>query len=389
MTGDTPWVLHVDLDEFIAAVEVLRRPELAGRPVVVGGRGDPTERGVVATANYAAREFGVGSGMPLRVAVRKCPEAVFLPVDKPAYEAASQEVMATVSTLRWGGARVAVQVLGWDEAFVGPAPASHHPSDDPVEVAEALRARVLAATQLTCCVGIGDNVLRAKLATGLAKATRDPALRAEGSVGTAVATVTEQDWFPLFGERPTTALWGIGGKTAQKLSAIGIETVAQLAAADATTLAATFGPTTGPWLGRLGRGQASTTVDPTPWVARGHSREETFQSDLVDRATIEAEIRRIAGRVADDIAAENRPAIRVELKIRLAPFITLIRSHKLPQPSSDPELLGAEAVALLERLDQRDRDRPVRLLGVRLEMADPADYNQEVERRQRRGSQRE
>jgi DNA polymerase IV len=93
------WVLHVDLDQFIAAVEVLRRPELAGRPVVVGGRGDPTERGVVSTASYEAREYGVGSGMPLRMAARKCPDAVFLPVDAPVYEAASAQVMATLRTL--------------------------------------------------------------------------------------------------------------------------------------------------------------------------------------------------------------------------------------------------------------------------------------------------
>jgi len=113
------WVLHVDLDQFIAAVEILRRPELEGLPVVVGGRGDPTERGVVSTASYAAREYGVGSGMPLRVAARKCPDAVFLPVDKPAYDAASAQVMATLRELRWGGVPVVGEVLGWDEAFVG------------------------------------------------------------------------------------------------------------------------------------------------------------------------------------------------------------------------------------------------------------------------------
>ncbi|NHC24745.1 DNA polymerase IV, partial [Nocardioides sp. IC4_145] len=113
------WVLHVDLDQFIAAVEVLRRPELAGRPVVVGGRGDPTERGVVSTASYEARAHGVGSGMPLRVAARKCPDAVFLPVDKAAYDAASAEVMATLRAVTWDGAPVVVEVLGWDEAFLG------------------------------------------------------------------------------------------------------------------------------------------------------------------------------------------------------------------------------------------------------------------------------
>ena len=114
MGSPTAWVLHVDLDQFVAAVEVLRRPELAGRPVVVGGRGDPTERGVVSTASYEARVFGVRSGMPLRVAARKLPDAVFLPVDAPEYEAVSERVMATLRSLG-----VVVEVLGWDEAFLG------------------------------------------------------------------------------------------------------------------------------------------------------------------------------------------------------------------------------------------------------------------------------
>ena len=111
--GARPWVLHVDLDQYIAAVEILRRPELAGKPVIVGGRGDPTERAVVSTASYEARAFGVGSGMPLRIAARKIPDAVILPVDAPAYLAASEQVMAT---LRDQPGAV-VQVLGWDEAF--------------------------------------------------------------------------------------------------------------------------------------------------------------------------------------------------------------------------------------------------------------------------------
>src|SRR3954449_3326476 len=116
------WVLHVDLDQFIAAVEMLRRPELAGKPVVVGGRGDPTERGVVSTASYAAREHGVGSGMPLRIAARKLPDAVFLPVDREAYDEASARVMATLRGLEWGGVPVVVEVLGWDEAFLAAGP---------------------------------------------------------------------------------------------------------------------------------------------------------------------------------------------------------------------------------------------------------------------------
>src|SRR5689334_13003144 len=116
MTGPAGWVLHVDLDQFIAAIEVLRRPELAGLPVVVGGDGDPTKRGVVSTASYEAREHGVGSGMPLRLARRKSPDAVFLPVDREAYDEASAVVMATLRGLEWGGRPVVVEVLGWDEA---------------------------------------------------------------------------------------------------------------------------------------------------------------------------------------------------------------------------------------------------------------------------------
>ena len=146
--GVTRWVLHVDLDQFIAAVEVLRHPELRGRPVVVGGDGDPTKRGVVSTASYEAREYGVHSGLPLRTAARRLPDAVFLPVDREAYEEASAEVM---DVLRSTGA--VVEVLGWDEAFLGVE------TDDPEGIARSLAQRVREATRLDCTVGIGENKL--------------------------------------------------------------------------------------------------------------------------------------------------------------------------------------------------------------------------------------
>ena len=348
---EVTWVLHVDLDQFIAAVEVLRRPELAGLPVVVGGRGDPTERGVVSTASYAARERGVGSGMPLRVAARRCPEAVFLPVDKPAYDAASAEVMATLRGLEWGGVPVVVQVLGWDEAFVGPGPGA---VGDPRDVATAVRAAVLEATGLHCSVGIGDNLLRAKIATDFGKPQ-----------GTFV--LTEANWFEVMGERPTDALWGVGGKTAKKLAVLGIRTVAELAASDARLLADELGPRMGPWYHRLGRGVADTNVDATPWVPRAHGREETFQTDLEDWDDVERAVRRLARLVVDDIAREGRPAVRVGIKVRYRPFVTVSRSLTLPAATDDPEALADAAASLLDRVD---RDRPVRLLGVRLEMAD-------------------
>jgi DNA polymerase-4 len=212
------WVLHVDMDQFIAAVEVLRHPELDGLPVVVGGRGDPTERGVVSTASYAARELGVGSGMPLRIAKRKAPDAVFLPVDKPAYDAASAEVMDALRSLSWGGVPVLVEVLGWDEAFLGPGP-GHDDLGDPATMARTIRETVLARTDLHCSVGIGDTALRAKIATDFGKPR-----------GT--YRLTEDNWFEVMGDRPTEALWGIGRKTAAKLAALGLETVAQLATSE-------------------------------------------------------------------------------------------------------------------------------------------------------------
>jgi len=156
----TGWVLHVDLDQFLAAVEVLRRPELRGRPVVVGGDGDPTKRGVVSTASYEARAFGVQSGVPLRTAAKRCPEAVFLPVDRPVYEAFSARVMAALREFD-----AVVEVMGWDEAFLAVE------TDDPHASAREIQARVRARTGLDCTVGIGDNKLQAKLATGFGKPT--------------------------------------------------------------------------------------------------------------------------------------------------------------------------------------------------------------------------
>ncbi|MBD8870549.1 DNA polymerase IV [Nocardioides sp. MJB4] len=348
-------MLHVDLDEFIAAVEILRHPELAAVPVVVGGRGDPTERGVVATASYVAREYGVRSGMPLRLAARKCPDAVFLPTDHAAYDAASVRVMDTLRSASWGGMPVLVEVLGWDEAFLAPGP-GHGELGEPEEFADRLRAAVLAATDLHCSVGIGDNRLRAKIATEFGKP--------RGSF-----RLTGADWFEVMGDRPTDALWGIGRRTAAKLAVLGLTTVRELADADPEVLAAELGPTMGPWYRRLGRGVDTSPVDPTPWVPRAHGRETTFQADLEDWGRVAEEVRVLTARVLADIDAEGRPAARVGIKVRFRPFVTLTRSLTLPEPSNDPEVLADAAVSLLDRLEP---GRPVRLLGVRLEMTPPA-----------------
>jgi len=336
------WVLHVDLDQFLAAVEVLRRPELAGRPVIVGGSGDPTERAVVATASYAAREFGVRSGMPLRTAAKRCPGAVFLPTDHEAYEEASAQVMATLR-----GFDVVVEVLGWDEAFLGAS------AEDPEALARAVQCGVLDATGLSCSVGIGDNKLRAKLATGFAK----PA---------GVFRLTAQNWYPVMAQRPVDALWGIGRKTARKLAELGLSTVGQLAAADPAVLAARLGPAMGPWYVQLARGLDTAPVAGTPYVPRSRSRETTFQRNLAQWELVRAEVATLARRVAVDVAVEARPVARVAVKVRFAPFFTHTRSRTLPAPTSDPAVIEVAALEVLERFDH---DRPVRLLGVRAEFA--------------------
>ncbi len=335
-------MLHIDLDEFIAAVEMLRRPELAGRPVVVGGRGDPTERGVVSTASYRAREFGVGSGMPLRIAARKCPEAVFLPVDKPAYDEASVHVMDTLRSLG-----VVVEVLGWDEAFIGVD--SLDLGDDPEVFAATMRQAVLDATGLHSSVGIGDNKLRAKLATGFGKPR-------------GVFRLTADNWYDLMADRPTAALWGIGRKTANRLAGLGFTTVRELAAADPAELAAQLGPTMGPWYHRLARGISGSVVDGSPYVPRGRSRETTFQENLTDLSVIQAEVRRLAQEVAEDVAREGRPAMRLTLKVRYAPFFTKTHSRKLPEPASEAEEITQAALGLATVVE-RDHE-PFRLLGL-------------------------
>ncbi len=324
----------------LQAVEVLRHPELRGRPVVVGGDGDPTKRGVVSTASYEAREHGVHSGLPLRTAARRLPDAVFLPVDRAAYEEVSDEVMAV---LRSTGA--VVEVLGWDEAFLGVD------TEDPEAFARSLAERVREATRLDCTVGIGENKLQAKIATGFGK----PA---------GVFRLTFSNWFEILGGRPTDALWGIGAKTAKKLAGLGIRTVSDLAAADPDALAAEFGPMTGPWLVLLGRGRGDADVDDTPYVARGHGREETFQRNIADWSRVQAEVARIAGLLASDLAQEPRPAVRVIVKVRYAPFITETHGVTLPSPSSDAPVIEQAAMTALERFTGR---RPVRLLGVRAE----------------------
>lgn len=341
----TAWVLHVDLDQFLASVELRRHPELAGQAVIVGGSGDPTEpRKVVTCASYEAREFGVHAGMPLRTAARRCPGATFLPSDPAAYDAASDEVMALLRDLGHP-----VEVWGWDEAYIG------FIGTDPTELAEQIRTVISCQTGLSCSVGISDNKQRAKVATGFAK----PA---------GIFTLTDANWMTLMADRPVDALWGVGPKTAKKLDALGITTVRELAHSDAETLTAAFGPRTGLWLLLLAKGGGDAHVSAEPWIPRSRSHVVTFPRDLTDRAEMDSAVAQLAREALDDVLAAGRIVTRVAVTVRTATFYTRTKIRKLEAPTTDRDTITAAALRVL---DLFELDRPIRLLGVRLELLMP------------------
>ncbi len=339
------WILHVDLDQFLASVELRRHPELAGLPVIVGGNGDPTEpRKVVTCASYEAREFGVHAGMPLRTAARRCPDATFLPSDPAAYDAASDEVMGLLRDLGHP-----VEVWGWDEAFIAAS------DEDPSELAEQIRTVISSATGLSCSVGISDNKQRAKIATGFAK----PA---------GVSTLTDANWMTVMGDRPVDALWGVGPMTTKKLAGLGITTVWQLAHTDAELLTSAFGPRTGLWLLMLANGGGDDTVSAEPWVPRSRSHVVTFPRDLTDRGEMDSAVTQLAQQALADVVADSRIVTRVAVTVRTATFYTRTKIRKLDEPTTDAEVIVAAALRVL---DLFELDRPVRLLGVRLELQMP------------------
>jgi DNA polymerase-4 len=341
----TRWVLHVDLDQFLASVELRRRPELVGLPVIVGGNGDPTEpRKVVTCASYEARKFGVHAGMPLRTAARRCPDATFLPSDPDAYDEASAQVMGLLRDLGHP-----LEVWGWDEAYLGAEVA------DPVELAERIRTIVAAEPGLSCSVGISDNKQRAKVATGFGK----PA---------GIFALTDENWMPVMGDRGVDALWGVGPKTAKRLAGLGITTVADLAATDPTVLTATFGPTTGLWILLLAKGGGDATVSAEPWVPRSRSHVITFPEDLTERTEMDSAVADLARKTLAEVLEQDRIVTRVAVTVRTKTFFTRTKIRKLAAPSTDESVIVDTALAVF---GQFELDRPVRLLGVRLELAMP------------------
>ncbi|WP_238423552.1 DNA polymerase IV [Gordonia sp. 'Campus'] len=363
------WLLHVDLDQFQVAVERLRSPELVGVPVIVGGNGDPTEaRKVVTCASYEARDVGVRAGMPLRAAHRKMPDAVYLPLDMGAYDAASADVM---DVLRATGHPV--EVWGWDEAYLGVS--ARGVEDDPYDdaaitaLAEQIRGDILARCGLTSCVGISDNKQRAKMATGFAK--RPPGSAPDGVVDAPrVFLLDDRNWLDLMGARPTRDLWSVGPKTSSKLADAGIATVTDLIATPRDDLIATFGPHQGNWLYVLCRGGGDSTITAEPWLARSHSKSRTFATDLSDPIEMRSAAAGLLRELLDQVLAEERLPFRVAVTVRTTSFYTRTKSRKLPAPTLEYDALEPVVADLLGRFEI---ERPVRLLGVRLDLVTDED----------------
>lgn len=334
------WIIHVDMDAFYAAVEELDCPELRGKPVIVAG---PEPRGVVATASYAARKFGIRSGMPTAQAKRLCPEGIFLPPRFDRYEQVSSQIRAVLQRHS-----PLVEPISLDEAFVdlGGTELLHGPLE---KVAEEIKNQILLETGLSCSVGLGPNKLVAKLASDAAKPG-----------GLRIVRPEEVQIFldPL----PVEKLWGVGPKTAARLSQKGIRTVRDLREVPLGLLCSWFGQKTGEALWQLSRGIDEDPVVPVR-EAKSLSHEVTYPEDLFDRPAIAHEIRRLALAVADRLHGENLLAQTVQIKVRFSDFRTCTRQTKLPEPTDHPLLLAAEAVGLLSRV-QIPYGQGVRLLGV-------------------------
>ncbi len=342
------WILHVDMDAFFVSVELLRRPELRGRPVVVGGAG---RRGVVAAASYEARSYGVHSAMPSAIARRRCPAAVFLPGDHPHYSKVSARLMtlfAEVTPL--------VEPLSLDEAFLDVSGAGRR-LGAPDQIARGLRARVRAAEGLSCSIGVAPNKFLAKLATNSAKPRASRAGPVEGTGVHVVSAGGELDYLHPLSIR---ALWGVGPSTHEKLGRLGIVTVGDLAVASPDRLAAAVGAGVAEHLRALAHGRDDRPVEPER-APKSISHEETFAADRRELEELRPEVVRQAHAVAARLRAASVRARTVQLKVRYGDFTTVTRSTTMRCPSDR----GTEVVEVAwSMLAQLPVDRGVRLVGV-------------------------
>jgi DNA polymerase-4 len=342
-------VAHLDMDAFYVSVELRRRPELRGRPVIVAGTGP---RSVVTTASYEARRFGVGSAMPAARARRLCPHGVYLAPDFAYYREASREVMSTVRA-----AVETVEVVGLDEAYLELTGMA-----DPSGAMRRLVAEIERSTGLGCSIGIGPNKLVAKVASD-----------AEKPRGFVV--LSREEACRRFEASPCGLVPGIGPKTVERLRALGVETLGSLATAPHADLTDRFGARLAAELQRRARFEDDSPVTEERKVV-SESREVTFDEDIRDLERLEAILAQLVERLCAGLLAQRRRGRTIGIKVRLDDFSTHTRARTLSQAVSSADRVGPVALELLRRFAP---PRPVRLLGVRvagLELADPAEDEQ-------------
>ena len=334
-------ILHVDMDAFYASVELTRRPELRGRPVVVGGEG----RAVVLAATYEARAFGVHAAMPMAHARRLCPAAVVVPPDHRRYREVSERVMDVLREVT-----PLVEQVSVDEAFLDVSGARRR-LGSPAAVGAVIRSRVRAQEGLACSVGVASTKFVAKLASGLAKP--------DGMLLVPRASTVE-----FLHALPVSALWGVGDRTQEALARWGISTVAEVARSDVATLQRAVGRAAGAHLHDLAWGRDPRPVTPER-QEKSVGAETTFEVDLRDPAAIEQHVLAMADRCAGHLRAKGLLARTVSLKVRTSDFTTATRSRTLPEPTDLAADVFSAARSLLAGMDLDGR--AVRLVGVRVE----------------------
>lgn len=334
------WIAHVDLDAFYASCEQRDHPEYRQRPVVVGAQ--PGNRGVVAAASYAARQFGIRSAMPISEAYRRCPDAVYLRPDMQKYRQVSRQVFATLADITPVVEKASIDEAYLDISGLGKIIGS------PEDVGRQIRRCIHQATELTASVGIGPNRLIAKLAS-------------EAGKPDGLVVVARDEVLAFLAPMPVSNLRGVGRRTQQIFDRLNIRTVAELRATALTTLKEHLGERAAASVHRQALGRASDEVVPDR-QRKSISKETTFGTDVRDHHRLHDVLRELAGGVARTARRENLAGTVVTLKIRFEGFDTYTRQTTLPAPTNDERLLLTTAWSLFINSDLPDK--PVRLIGV-------------------------
>ncbi|WP_324014612.1 DNA polymerase IV [Microbacterium sp. JZ37] len=334
-------ILHVDMDAFYAAVEVLDDPTLAGKPIIIGA---PDGRSVVSSASYEARRYGVRSAMPVSQAIRLCPHALIVPPHFDRYRAVSAQVMEIFRSFT-----PLVEQLSIDEAFLD-VRGARRLWGSPGRIAQLIRARVKDEAGITCSVGVAATKHVAKMASTISKPD-------------GMLVVPGHRTLEFLGARPVRAMWGVGPKAAEVLEGRGIRTIADLRDTPLPVLARALGQASAHRLHALARGEDAREVETTR-VEKSISHEETFHSDVSDVELLRAELLRLADRVAVRLRRGGVEAGGVAIKVRFADFATITRSQALAEPTALGQRIGEVARELLGAVELR---QAVRLIGVRAE----------------------